>query len=42
MATIHLQLVYNHWTGELDQWTGLKIIFMLSNENLPVGLHLDT
>ena len=23
-------------------WTGLKIIFMLANENSPVGLHLET
>ena len=28
------------WTGGLDWWTGLKIIFMLSNA--PVGLHLET
>ena len=26
----------------LDWWTGLKITFMLANENSPVGLHLDT
>ena len=30
------------WTGGLDWWTGLKIIFMLSNESLPVWLHLET
>ena len=42
------RVVYNHWiglvdwTGGLDWWTGLKIIFMLSNENSPVGLHLET
>ena len=32
-------IVYNHWTGLVD-WT--KIIFMLFNENSPVGLHLET
>ena len=30
------------WTGGLDWWTGLKIIFMLANENSPVELHLET
>ena len=30
------------WTGGLDWWTGLKIIFMLFNENSPIGLHLET
>ena len=35
-------VVYNHWTGLVDWWTELKIIFMLSNENSPVGLHLET
>ena len=30
------------WTNGLDWWTGLRIIFMLSNESLPVGLHLET
>ena len=42
------EVVYNHWTGlvdwtgGLDQWTGLKIIFMLSNETSPVWLYLET
>ena len=30
------------WTSGLDWWTGLKIIFMLTNENSPVELHLET
>ena len=30
------------WTGGLDWWTDLKIIFMLANENSPVWLHLET
>ena len=34
------------WTSGLDLWTGLvdwtKNIFMLFNENSPVGLHLET
>ena len=25
------------WTGGLDWWTGLNIIFILPNESLPVG-----
>ena len=29
------------WTGGLDWWTGLKIIFMLTNENSSVELHLQ-
>ena len=29
-------------TSEVDRWTGLKIIFMLANENSPAGLHLET
>ena len=42
------RVVYNHWTGlvdwtsGLDWWTGLKIIFMLTYENSPVELHLQT
>jgi len=40
-------IVYNHWTddwtGGLDRWNlQLQIIFMLSNESSPVGLHLET
>ena len=41
-------IVYNQWTGlvdwtsGLDWWIGLKIIFMLTNENSPVELHMQT
>ena len=28
-----------NWTGGLDWWTGLKIIFMPANENSPVERH---
>ena len=38
---VSLQSLDWDWTGGLNWWIGLKIIFMLSDENSPVGLHLE-